>query len=115
MDDSVEGAATGTGSVGTTGETDGTGGGDESAADEADPDGDGVTTSTLARHWSTNDALAYVTVGGFMITVAAHGAGYIDVSTLPREVTLAWLVFSATGFSWVFGPGIIEKVVEAKS
>ena len=79
------------------------------AADPPPEERGSATSDVHRRWWLTNDVIAGVSVASFVAVVALHGYGLLDVSTLPNEVTYAWIGIVIAAATWVFGVDLVEK------
>lgn len=82
----------------------------EEASDSSEgSDGEQGTTSTSRRWWLTNDLLAIGMAVSLIGIVAAHGAGWLNLQTLPEWLTGIYVFSVGTSVAWAFG----EKAIEA--
>ena len=79
----------------------------ETESDESDQE-PGETQSSQSRYWLTNDAIALLLVIGFVGTLWLHGFGVIDLSTLPADALLAFLVYVGVAVTWAFGTDAVR-------
>lgn len=72
------------------------------------------TTSTRARHWLTNDVLAFVLVVSFVGLIAVAGRGLIDLSTVPTEIRVVYVSLVGAAGAWAFGEAAFRNWYNAR-
>ena len=68
-----------------------------------EPDADGSTSDTAQRHWLTNDSLAIGLTTSLILIVAAHGAGWLNLQTLPEWLVGVYVFSVGSSVAWASG------------
>lgn len=81
----------------------------ETVEDAEGSDGsDSDTRSPSRRHWLTNDVLAGMLVLSLVAVVAAHGAGSLNLQTLPQWLVGVYSFSIGASVTWAFGQDAVE-------
>lgn len=75
---------------------------------DSDTDDGGSTRSTSKRHWLTNDLLAGALALSLILVVAAHGAGWLNLQTLPQWLVGVYVFSVGSSVAWAFGKDAVE-------
>jgi hypothetical protein len=68
------------------------------------------TTSPLVRWEFTNDLLAGVYTGTYLLVVVGSAAGSLDATRLPENLLLSFIGIQILMTVWLFGPGAVAGV-----
>lgn len=80
-----------------------------------DTEEDDTTTNVLARHPYTNDTVGIILLSTLPVLLAVHGVGYIDLSTIPRSLKLAYVGIVGTAAVWMFGLDAVKTWMDLRS
>ena len=77
-------------------------------SDEEYDDEQGSTDSPARRYWLTNDAIAIALVASLIVGVIFGGVGWLNLQTVPKEITLVYSASVGTAIVWAFGADAVE-------
>lgn len=64
---------------------------------------DATTRDVMARFAYTNDIVGTLLLASLPILIGLHGAGLIDLSTVPQSLMVAYGIIVGTDAVWMFG------------
>ena len=68
----------------------------------------GSTDTASERHWLTNDGIAWLLTLSMVGVVTAASLGIVDLSTVPQEILVAYVVAFGVAIVWAFGRDALE-------